>query len=282
MRGLIISSPVTIKDGKEIYKWESFLLDPQDLRFSIFFWDRLAWPRLEFNTMEIPVGDDALFLQSAGILERPTYFYLGNGARAKIKGYISTLEKYEEQHPGMWAMGNGANSIITESDYFESNAGTLIELLRCVPIPTQDVPLSEILEFRHKRRDELLLFRQYIEDLSLEINGSSDSVDALNKAQRNIDEACSNLWSVTREWNMPIHLSNFSTSFNLDLKKAASSAYVAWKSLSSMGLPDTTSIIGAVAAGVQSQLSVKSDVKFRPFKKSRSPFKYAFSISQHF
>ncbi|MNH34260.1 hypothetical protein D3C79_948400 [compost metagenome] len=138
------------------------------------------------------------------------------------------------------------------------------------------------MEFRHKRRDELLLFRQYIEDLALEINGSSDSVDALNKAKRNIDDACSNLWTVTREWEVPIYLSNFSASFNLDLKKLASSAYVTWQSLSSMGLSDTTSIIGAATAGAQSQLSVKSDVKFRPFKKSRSPFKYAFSISQHF
>lgn len=280
MRGLIISCPVEIQGEKEIYSWNLTQLDPQDLRFSLFFWDRLCWPKPAFDLM--PTFHEASFLEEAGVLDRPTYLHLGNRAKSMIKTYLTAFEDYEKSQPGMWAFGTGLNSIKTQTELFIEEQGTAIELQRSIPIPTEDVPLEEILEFRQRRRDELLLFRSYIENLATEINSSSDSVDALKKAQRNIDEACKNLMIVTREWRAPIYLANFSSNFNLDLKKAATSAYAAWLSLSEMGLPETTSIIGAGITGLQSQISIKSDIKFRSFKKATSPFKYAYSISKQF
>ena len=282
MRGLIISPPITIKDNKEILNFESFFFDPQDLRFSLFFWDRLSWPKPEIDTMPHPIGQEAHFLYSAGILERPIYNNLGCGAKAKIRGYASTLENYEIKDPGMWALGNGTNSVTTDSEYFEQNKGAAIELLRCVPIPRNDVPLNDILEFRHKRRDELLLFRQHIESLAAEVSGANDSADAFLKAKAQLDSSCKNLIITTKEWQLPVYISDYEASFNVDITKAISSFTQTSRNLSTLGLDETSVLLGSLAAGLQSQISLKGKPRFRPFKKSRSPYGYAYSISKAF
>lgn len=277
MRGLIISAPIVIDGDSFIFKGG---LDPEDLRFSLFFWDRLSWPQ----SAGIAIGScpSASYLESAGILERPSFFFNGNQTKAHVRGYLSTLEQYEHTQPGMWTFGSGANSIQGDHTLFTENNGTLIELQRCIPIPQRDVPLAEILEFRQRRRDELLLFRLYLDDIASEIISTSDSVDALNRAQKKLDETCRNLIKVTREWRVPIYLTNFRASFNLDLGKAASSAFKTWSALGVMGLSGTTAEIGAIAAGINSQISIKSDVALRQFRRKTSPFKYAYSIEQEF
>lgn len=277
MRGLIISTPAVVDGSRVTFKGA---LDPEDLRFSLFFWDRLSWPQ----SAGIAIGScpSASYLESAGILERPGFFFNGDQTKAHIRGYLSTLEQYERTQPGMWALGSGANSIQGDHSLFTDNNGAIIELQRCIPIPKKDVPLAEILEFRQRRRDELLIFRQYLDDIASEIVSTSDSVDALNRAQKNLDETCRDLIRVTKEWQAPIYLTNFRASFNLDLGKAVSTAFKTWSALGIMGLSGTTAEIGAVAAGINSQISIKSDVAFRQLRRETSPFKYAYSIEREF
>src|SRR5574341_700437 len=47
----------------------------------------------------------------------------------------------------------------------ETKTAVGIELFRALPVPSQDVPIAEILEFKRKRWDELLRFRHAMDGL---------------------------------------------------------------------------------------------------------------------
>ena len=182
----------------------------------------------------------------------------------------------------MWSLENGTNSIKTNQFSTAFNNGTQIELHRCIPIPDKSVPLPEILEFRQRRRDELLLFRQHIESLAKDIDRSSDSIEELKKVKRNVDEFCSDLVKDTREWQFPLQLSTFEASLNFNLKKAIGTASVTWEKLKSFELPDTQAALGAIAAAAGSQIHLKQCFEYRGLRRPRSPFKYAYSIQEQF
>jgi hypothetical protein len=59
-RGLVVSSPLVIQGGR-IFVGSSNL-DPQELRFSLLFWDRLAWPAS--RNIHFGSGPDEQFLES--------------------------------------------------------------------------------------------------------------------------------------------------------------------------------------------------------------------------
>ncbi|MBJ2274787.1 MULTISPECIES: DUF6236 family protein [Pseudomonas] len=276
-RGLIISNPLTIS-GTSISGGSN--LDPQDLRFSLFFWDRLVWP--EAGGIHFSGSQDEAFLESAGILERPNYHYNGDVSKTIIMGFVQALHDYNKKEPGVWALGGGTNSISHDKDLTIQNAGTLLTLQNCIPIPTEAVPIEEILQFRHKRRDQLINFRTHLELLVNEIEQSSDSEAALIQATTDIDKACAELARTAKEWQMPLTLINFKSSFNFDLSKAMSSATRVWIESQKLNLPITESVLASAVAGVASQINVSSDIKLRKFKKDSSPFKYAYSIEQYF
>lgn len=276
-RGLIISNPMTIS-GTSVSGGSS--LDPQDLRFSLFFWDRLVWP--EAGGIHFGGSKDEAFLESSGILERPSYHYNGDVSKTILMGYLQALQDYNKKEPGGWALGSGTNSIRHDKHQVINDAGTLLTLQSCIPIPTEAVPLEEILQFRHKRRDELISFRAHLELLVNEIGQSSDSEAALIQATNDIDKACADLAQTAKEWQMPLTLINFKSSFNFNISKAMTSATGAWIGSQKLNLPITASVLASAVAGAASQINVSSDIKLRQFKKDSSPFKYAYSIEQNF
>lgn len=66
-RGLVVSSQMMVSEHE--FKPRSFQLDPQELRMSLLFWDKLRWPRN--SIVGWPARDDAEYLEEHGILSRP-------------------------------------------------------------------------------------------------------------------------------------------------------------------------------------------------------------------
>ncbi len=50
-----------------------------------------------------------------------------------------------------------------------------IRFLNALPFPKEDVPLNDIIEFKRKRRDELLNFRQILDDFQYKISSAEDN-----------------------------------------------------------------------------------------------------------
>jgi len=67
-RGLVISNPIEFF-GRAI-RTKQTNLDPQELRFSLLFWDKLDCPEIIGGIMQAPLDSDGQYLAASGILQR--------------------------------------------------------------------------------------------------------------------------------------------------------------------------------------------------------------------
>lgn len=273
-RGLVVSPPIEIEGSRLFAK--SSNLDPQELRFALLFWDRLVWP--SSRAIHFASGPDETFLESAGILFRPEYTVYGDAAQGIAKGQIQAFQDLEHSEPGIWALAQGENSFLWKDGLIDEGKGALIELHHAIPIPRHDVPLAEILEFKQRRRDELLLLRYQLESFASEMEGSIDKPLALQKRISEIDQACANLLLVGKEWQFPVYLSNIKASFSLTPLTFLPAIGLGWKFGEPFGLP--TAATAAAVAGVGSMLEIKGDFGLRSTKRPMSPYRYAYQIQQ--
>lgn len=267
---LVVCPPIEI-EGTRLFA-KSSNLDPQELRFALLFWDRLVWP--SSRAIHFASGPDEQFLESAGILARPEYTFNGDVAQGIARGQFQAYQDLERNDPGNWALSQGENSLLWKEGLADEGAGAVIELHRAIPIPKQDVPLAEILEFRQRRRDELVLLRHYLESLVADIDGAADKPSALQKRVAEIDQACADLLAVGKEWQFPVYLSNLKASFSLSPVKFLPAIAGGWKLGEPYGLSAATAV--AAAACVASTLEIRGDYGLRSIARPASPFRYAF------
>lgn len=269
-RGLIVSPPIEI-DGSRLYA-KSSQLDPQELRFALLFWDQLVWP--SSRAIHFASGPDALFLESAGILTRPEYTFDGDGAQGIARSQFQAYLDRERAEPGHWALSQGENSLLWKDGWAQESGGVLVQLHRAIPVPKYDVPLAEVLEFRQRRRDDLLLLRHQLESFVAEIEGSTDRTHALETKIAELDRSCADLLTLGKEWRFPVYLSNLKASFSLSPQKFLPAVGFGWKMGEPYGLAAATT--AAAAAGLASTLEIKADYGLRAATRPASPFRYAF------
>ena len=273
-RGLVVSPPIEI-DGTSLFA-KSSNLDPQELRFTMLFWDRLVWP--SSRAVHFASGPEEVFLESAGILTRPEYTFSGDAAQGIARGQYQAYQDLERSEPGVWALSQGENSLLWKDGLADKGTGAIVELHRAIPIPKHDVPLSEILEFRLRRRDELLLLRHHLDSFVSDIEQSADKPLALKKRIAELDAACANLLILGKEWRFPVYLSNLKVSFNLNPLKFLPAVAGGWTMGEPYGLTAAASV--AACAGVGSTLDIKADFGLRSVRRPMSPFRYAFQAHE--
>lgn len=274
VRGLVVSPPIEIS-GTRLFA-RSSTLDTQELRFSLLFWDRLVWP--SSRAIYFASGPDESFLEEAGILSRPNYTFNGDGAQGIARGQIQAYLDLDAKEPGVWALAQGENSLLLNAGLLEQGKGALVELHRAIPIPNHDVPLAEILEFKERRKDELLLLRYELESLVSKLENSPDAEGALQRCIAELDQACSNLLAVGKEWQFPVFLSNIKAAFNLSPTKFLPAVSGGWMLGEKYGLPAATVV--AAVAGAVSTIEIKGDFGLRSMKCPKSPYRYAYSIER--
>ena len=277
-RGLIVSSPMSLNlDNGSMHLGGG--LDPMELRFSLLYWDKLMFPASP--TIYIDGGDDCNFLTQVGVMTRPVYG-IGSGIGANIlwSTFVNAFVDCESKEPGVWSLSQGEKSLYLQNsaNMFTSNNGISVNLIRAIPTPKADVPLAEILEFKEKRREELMIFRAHIDKITKLIQESNDRMDEFNKTIKDIDSSCADLLKVGREWQYPIHISDFKASINLNGFKTATAVGGGWK----LGEPYGLTAAGAVAAiaGGISVLDINADMGLRSIRRPSSPYRYVLKAHQ--
>lgn len=277
-RGLVITCPISIdKDGT--YRLRSSLIDPHELRRSLLFWDKLAWPQTGMIKVN-PSSPELEFLEGEGILLRPEAKFKGNfnGIGDQIaKQHVSSFIRLEEVNPGAWALAEGPKSFHWELSTFDTGRGTLVSLHRSIPVPEMDVPLEEVLRFKEKRSSEMLALRSAMDDFYGRVINSGDPSFEMNSAISQIDEGCVDAIRVAKEENFKIRLSdlkfNFSMSF-ADLM-AVSGAAVGGAGLGAQfGLES----LGALIGGALPFLTISKGGSMSGLKDSQKPFRYVGQI----
>ena len=277
-RGIIVSPP-TVIEGTSMRIVNSNL-DPQELRFSLLFWDRLIWP--SSRAIFIESGPDASFLESASILSRPDYTYNGDMAQGVARGFIQAFEDMNVREPGLWAMSHGERSMILADQNTKKFNGAQVELLHAVPVPNKDVPLAEILEFKQKRGSELVAFRSEIDSLTAHLETSRDQEAELVAAVNRVDASCHDLLKVGGEWQYPVRLSNWKCNLELKPGEVAVGAVGAWAAATALGFGLTTTVLSTLtgaAIPLRSALKITAEPSWVGLKKT-SPYLYVSKFHQ--
>lgn len=208
---------------------------PLDLRQAILFWDVIQLPEELLPIYENDI--DIQFLEKSGIIRKyrgPTTeeiasylkvdpsFVTMQGAKA-IYGQLrlnlfATLEKSER---GQWAMARGIQSPEIPEGERTAGRGALVELTNMLPIPTGQVNLEDVMEFKSRRREELISLRMYMADLFSKV--SSGDIDEMVKKNYllQFEKSIRDYQSVISESRMKARILNLVSGFNVAGSAAA-------------------------------------------------------------
>ncbi|UES58499.1 hypothetical protein GFK91_24435 [Roseibium aggregatum] len=268
-RGLIVTSPMEI-DGTKLYLRDSEL-HPHEIRTAVLFWDHIVSPKNAIFDFEL--GADAEFLTSAGILERPEYFFPGDQAQATLKGVLKAFNDLEKQHPGQWAIAQGENGLLVAggAELFQ-NRGLQVSLHKAIPVPDFDVPLEELLRFKENRKTELQRLRLELDQLYFKVHEATDQPLMLNSVLSEIDLACHDLLKVGSESRIKMMLSDWKMSLNVNLKTT-------WPVLAGIiatqfGMPKVEGLLAGAAGALAGIISFKRDFALGNDTSRSSPYRY--------
>ena len=255
-------------------KVKSGNLDPQEVRFSLLFWDRLVWPTS--RAVHFSSSPDETFLERAGILKRPEYTVFGDIAQGLVQSQIQAFLERDQLEPGLWSISQGETSLLLKDGFIQEGNGAFVELHRAIPVPDKDVPLDDILEFRRRRYDELLLLRDKMDNFVAAINVSSDREIDIAKHAAKIDLACADALRIGKEWRLPMRLSNVKMSIDLRPFNTVAAAMVAWQAGKDFGMPLSSAII----AGASASIKFGADFGMQRVRPRQGPYRYVSRFHQ--
>lgn len=290
-RGILLCAPI-VSDEKRILV-KSSNIDPSELRRALLFWDRLVWP--DSKIISLDSNQDELLLAAEGLLTRPrpTRYNddAGVGNRAAlikienatdislsikvgndfVQQHVDEFLDLERKEPGQWTMSQGEGSFVLKNNNFVAGRGQLATLSRSIPLPDPNFPLYDLLEFKQKRRDEIIGLTHELDRFFSQIANAKDPDHEMSRLLRVVDRQCVDMIKAARESKRKFHLGDISFSFSLDSMESAGNRIVAWEAAgqSIMGLP----LVGAILGGAASLVSFSRGIGARNLVTRNSPFR---------
>jgi uncharacterized protein DUF6236 len=252
-------------------------ISPQELRTYLLFWDKLDYPGHREGLLMH--NEEQLFLIEAGIMER-----------TKIQGFppdptmvfseiqMTAFRVQEEREPGVWSYGrhDGRRSLIEyDSDH---RRGLLACLIDCIPVPDKEIPLQHILEFKEKRRDELLALRHHLDGVYQRIVSAGDGPLALSTELSLLQQAIINHTRTAKEHRLALRLGSLEAvlKIEVDLGRASTVGAFAYTA----GLNGLAAMLAGAIAGASPKLEVRSSAAVKSELGRSTPFEYITSYQQ--
>jgi hypothetical protein len=91
-----------------------------------------------------------------------------------LNAQIQALNNNNLNKNERWTLGQGNLNLLLPKDEVERKNTLILDLYNSLPIPATDVPLDDIINFKEKRRDELMEFRNSMDKIYLSIINSGD------------------------------------------------------------------------------------------------------------
>mgnify|MGYP000088199675 CR=1 FL=1 len=171
-RGIVISPPFEVLPKGGIFCGGG--IDSLELRKHLLYFDKIDYP--DNNIISIGSSPDETYLESTGILRRSRVNFTGTINSGNGEFFIAAQEaiysKNSNIEPGQWSLGQ--SSINPHFSNGITSQGIEFNLVNMLPVPQGIVPLEDILEFKQKRKDELIALRTHLDDVYQIIIGSAD------------------------------------------------------------------------------------------------------------
>lgn len=275
-RGLILGIPYHVDTRTNTVASFNAHFDPGELRRAALFWDKCVIP----NSGVVPLclDADAAFLVDAGHLQVLNFPSSGNVASVVTQSYADCFTTLEARQPGCWSMSASNASLELRRLAMNEQRGAEVQLVNAVPIPENDAPLEDVLEFRCKRHDELRRLRSAIDGYFDRWLVSADRVRSLSLASKEIELSCLDLIKASGEAGFRSRIARLTVGFGLTgmclytLKDFIASG--SWDP----SLLNFTTLAGATASGIAIGLSSAPELSTN----RAAPFRYAASIHHHF
>lgn len=295
-RGILLSAPIVF-DGNELLA-KSSSVDPAALRRATLFWDRLVWP--DSKIISFGSNDDEKLLEAEGLLSRPRPIRHNDGAgvgnmdaliritnsfdinlgleQAKhfVQQHVDEFLALERNEPGQWTMSQGNDSFVMKNANFVEGRGQLVTLARAIPLPDPNYPLHDLLEFKHKRSDEIVALTHELDKFFSQIANAKDADFEMSRLLRVVDKQCSEMIKAAKESKRKFHLGDLSFSLSLDNIESAANRAIVWESAvwAATGLP----LVGGALGGSASLVSFSRGMGANKLMARDSPFRVVGSL----
>lgn len=211
----VIASPAIINIRDNGFMMER-TLSSEEVRYYILYWDKIVIPGTNLVYIGIPEED---VLIETGVIDRPKVGFSGSIGGADI-GYSFALaqsavakELIQNDKTTDWVIHQIGTTLCLPSELLEKRNTLRFDLINLLPVPFNDVPIIDILEFKGRRSDELDNLHLKIEQAYLEALKSPDqdlsakmAIQELEKAIRDLQTVASEKWPRTSKFDFSIDL----------------------------------------------------------------------------
>lgn len=198
-------------------------LDPNLMRASLLYWDRIDIPDSDVATIRIPKEFDTL--QKEGIVSRKLVksglghlFSLGGNLNITLSGNtlngqplesnlinsinqapLRAFQELVEDTDVLWSYFQNSSTVSVPSGTGSSGRSLLFEIYNALPVPDPDTPIDNILSFKDNRKSELLSLRYEIDSAYQKISNATDIEYAKSMELSKLKSALLDLEKVANE-----------------------------------------------------------------------------------
>lgn len=259
-KGLIIPAAGLIKDEEDSTSFVSNGIDSAIIRNWIIFWDEFICPDNNFVSLGLP--PELKYLKDNNLLQHEVVPFSGSisgGDFSKLflKAQELIYNKRSKEEPGKWTMAQ-TEGIITGSHRSPNIEPCLVfDLVNSIHLPDRLVSIEDILNFKSKRKDELIQFHVYLEEIYLRIASSKDIPRSKTYELQKLERAIADYNKVLKESFPKRILSSLRIVLDRSLINSASFAMGAASLAPTVGLEslNTGIMAGFAAFGIQNVLT---------------------------
>ena len=152
-------------------------LSENDIKYFLLYWDKIIIPSNNFVYVEIPYEKD---LVESNIIERPKISFQGSFSgseigKAMLYGESKIVEEKINDKKVDWTIHQFNNQLILPDNKIIKKRIFKFELMNMLPVPNDNVPIYDLIDFKERRKDEFLALHKTLDDLYFEILKSPDS-----------------------------------------------------------------------------------------------------------
>ncbi|MBL4794783.1 MAG: hypothetical protein JKY24_04595 [Pseudomonadales bacterium] len=249
---------------------------PLELRKYLMYWDEIDYPS---NSLIHVSSPDIDFLETTNSLKRTKVFFQGyvNSGNGEffIAAQESALMENQKTEPGSWTLAQLSGVPF----YSQAQAGIAVdfELYGMLPVPSENTPLADILEFKEQRPDEIIALRTYLDEIYQKIISSADIPRANNTEISKLEIAIKDLNKALNESVINQTVSSIRNIINLDFTEILSLGIGA-AGLTSL-IPMSPLLAGMAGAGIAVGLKY---INMPNSEKCPSQFNYLNSVRKNF
>jgi len=250
-------------------------LSHEMLRYYLLYWDELVIPD---NNLVSVGGAHLEELAALDFVYKPFVRHTGEFrdhefADAILQGQFDLASLLHKDPNVDWVLHQSNSERLAAPNSNKAKQNLLkIKLTDLLPVPAEDVPFNDLVEFRHRRVDEFKHLHELLDDLYLQVLSSPDQALSEKKALTELTSLIDDLDKVTKERFGFLNKLSIEPSYNFKVKDIANyplitSAADAFMTYLENGAFDNTNTLTAttlgLAIGVVSNIgiSIKPDNK---------------------